>query len=315
MIYAAGNPYWGKDFFGFFATLFSRLIPSAQGGLASDEIQLIALLCLSIAAAPVGTFLVLRRQTMLANSISHTILLGIVLAFLLFRAGGASFHALSLGLFLFAALAAALLTTLLTQWLTHTLKLAEDVSISLVFTTLFALGIVLVTMCTRNTHIGTEVVMGNMDALHPSDLMLLGLTATANLLVCFALFKEFVVTTFDAPFAATQGISSALYGNLLMLLTATTCVAAFRVVGVLLVLTFLVGPVLIARLFTHRLRTLILLSGAVGVLCSLLAVALARHLLSVYALPLSTSGLVVTVLFALYLLCASQKCSMVQCKT
>ena len=87
----------------------------------------------------------------------------------------------------------------------------------------------------------------------------------------------------------------------LLFLAAATCIGAFRAVGVLLVLAFLVGPYLTARLFCHRLKSLLLLSSLIGIGASLFGVALARHLLSAYDLPLSTGGIVVCAIGLFYL--------------
>src|SRR4029077_18141377 len=105
--------------------------------------------------------------TMLANSLSHTILLGIVIAFLI-GSSSEGFHEgrLNLTLLFAAALGSGLLTAVVTEILTKSVKLQEDASLGLVFTTFFALGIVLVNLLARNVHIGAEVVMGNVDALH-----------------------------------------------------------------------------------------------------------------------------------------------------
>jgi manganese/zinc/iron transport system permease protein len=87
-----------------------------------------------------------------------------------------------------------------------------------------------------------------------------------------------------------------------MFLTALTLIAAFRAVGVLLVLSFLVGPTLIARQWTHRLRSLLLVGIGIGCITAVFGVALSRHFLSVYHMPLSTGGLVVTLISVLYLI-------------
>ncbi len=272
--------------------------------LASDEVQILVLILIACSSALIGTFLVLKKMTMLANSLSHTVLLGIVTAYLLLLPfipeNQVHAHAISIEVLLIASLVTGLITTFLTQMLTNVLKLQEDASTGLVFTTLFALGIVLVTVFTRNTHLGTEAVMGNVDALHIHDLKLIFWIALFDFAVIGLLFKEFKMITFDGAFAAFQGFSKPFFHYLLMVLTSATVIGAFRAVGVLLVLAFLVGPVLTARLFTHRLKKLIFLSMAIGSGASLISVALARHLLSVQHLPVSTSGLAVTVLGAIY---------------
>ncbi len=301
------NPYWGKNFFDFFGVLFSRLAKALCGDLpldqlASDEIQLLVLIGIAISSSLVGTFLVLKRMTMLANSLSHTILFGIILAYLItlpFTAEGV--FALNLPILLFGSLLTALLTTFLTQLLTRFLKVQEDASIGLVFTTLFALGVVLITLYTRNTHIGTEVVMGNVDALHLHDLKLIAIVLVSNLAITGLFYKEFQITAFDGRLASSLGISTFFFHALLMVQTAATAIGAFRAVGVLLMLAFLVGPVISARLLTHYLSRLILLAMGLGALCSVIAVALSRHILSVYHVPLSTAGLVVTLIAMTYI--------------
>ncbi|MBS0615756.1 MAG: metal ABC transporter permease [Verrucomicrobia bacterium] len=294
------NPYWGKGFFAFFRLFWERLLSGeAFTSPVSDELQLFALFGISIAGSLVGTFLVLRRMTMLANSLSHTMILGIIAIFLI--TGNFS---LNLGSLLIAAFVTALLTALLTHTLSHTAKLQEDASIGLVFTSLFAVGIVLITLFTRDAHVGTEVVLGNLEILESNDLFLIGVSATIDIILFFLFYKEFKLSTFDPLLATTMGISRTVFGSLLMILTSITVVAAFRAVGVLLVLAFLVAPPLIGRLWTHRLLPLLFLSAAAGILCSLLGVALSRHFLSTHHLPLSTAGIVVTLLGLLFALSA-----------
>lgn len=301
----AANPYWGADFWDFIAIFFERLFKMLRGNLpadqlVSDEIQIYVLSLIGCASALVGSFLVLKKMTMLANSLSHTVLLGIVVAYLILipfaPTGEDNLHGISMQALLIASLVTAMLTTVLTQGLTHVMKLQEDASIGLVFTTLFALGIVLVTCFTRNTHIGTEAIMGNADALHLHDMKLALWIAGLDFFLVVLLFKEFKIVTFDSSLASSLGFSAVFFNYLLMVMTAATSIGAFRAVGVLLVLAFLVGPVLTARLYTHRLKQMIGLSIVIAVGCSWTAVALGRHLLSVYQAPLSTSGLLVTLI-------------------
>ena len=293
------NPYWGKQFFSFFGLFFERLFTGElfTGTLASDEVQMFVLMLIAVATSIVGTFLVLKKMTMLANSLSHTLLLGLVVAFLVIQPldwdRGINFSTL-----LMASLITGMVTTFLTQLLTRFMKVQEDASIGLIFTTLFALSIVLVTVFTKNVHLGIEAVMGNVDALHREDLKLIFGIALVDLLVVSVFFKEFKITAFDPGLAASQGISPGFFNTLLMVLVAATSIGAFRAVGVLLVLTFLVGLPLTARRLTHRLHLLIPIAAGVGILCSMVAVALSRHCLSAYQIPLSTAGLV-TVMIAL----------------
>ncbi len=299
------NPYWNKSFFEFFGVMLSRLgklfLGETGGGLASDEVQLCVLIVIAISSALVGTFLVLRRMTMLANSLSHTVLLGIVCVFL-FCTETIQAQGFSLPILIGASLITGLVTTVLTQLLTHSMRLQEDASIGLVFNTLFALGVVLVTLFTRNVHLGTEAIMGNIDALHVDDLKMVCSMGLIIFSCVFIFFRQFALVAFDSAHARTLGFSPLFYTYFLMVLVSATSIGAFRAVGVLLFLAFLVGPVLTARLFTNRLGPLMCIASLIGSLASLIAIALARHLLSCYHLALSTAGLVVVAIGVFYLL-------------
>lgn len=301
------NPYFAKDFFSFLAVFTQRLLYFLSGQLsfkemASDELQIFVLTLISCASAIVGSFLVLKKSTMLANSLSHTVLLGISIAYLImiFFLKQSPQAAIGIPVLLLAAFITAILTTVLTQFLIHFLRLQEDASIGLIFTLFFALGVTIVTVYTKNTHLGIEAVMGNADALHLDDLQLIFWIVLLDLFVVGIFFKEFKMVIFDPCFATVLGINPSIFHYLLMVLTAATVIGAFRAVGVLLVLSLLVGPVLIARMFTNRLKPLILYACAIGSFSSMISVAIARHLLSVYDMPLSTAGLVVFVIMVIY---------------
>lgn len=306
------NPYHGETFFGFLAIFFQRFVQLAIGrlpiqDLASDEIQIFVLMGVALSSALVGTFLVLRRMTMLANSLSHTILMGIVLAYFVTLLTSSQdlehgSHIAPMQTMLFAALIVGMLTTFLTEFMTKTGKLQEDASTGLVFTSLFALGVILVTILTRNAHIGTEAVMGNADALSADDLFWVYVIAGLNLILFTVFFKEFKLTTFDPRLAYALGFSPLLFNYLLMAQVSATTITSFRAVGVLLVLAFMTGSPLAARLITHRLKTMLVLSAALGSLSALIGVALTRHILTVSGMALSTSGVVVCTILAVFLL-------------
>lgn len=293
------NPYRGTNLISFFGELASRLWLFITGqlsfsDLASDEIQLLALGGLAVSAALVGSFLVLRRMTMLAHSLSHTMLLGIVIAFLLVRGqNGEMATGLDLKVLGLAALLTALVTTFLTELLRRSFRLAEDAANGLVFTTLFAVGVLLVTLFTRSAHVGAELIMGSADGLHPDDLKLVGWVLLGNIVLSLLLCRAYSVTTFDPIFARSIGFSVTLANYILMAQTAATAIGGFRSVGVLMILAFIVAPPLAARQFTHRLSRMLILACLIGLLAAILGVATTRHLLSVYHLAISTSGLVV----------------------
>lgn len=301
------NPYTGTNFLTFLGTFFLRMFELITGqigftDLASDEIQILVLIGVAASSALVGTFLILKRMSMLANALSHTILLGIVIAYLLMIPDDhGQYQTLNITAMMIAAVIMGIVTAFLTQFLTSVARLQEDASTGIVFATLFAIGIILVTLLTRNAHIGTEVVMGNVDALRLGDCKLVYTILGMNILLFSLFFKEYKVIAFDPALARALGISVFFFNYLLMVQVSATCIGAFRAVGVLMVLCFITGPVLIARLLTHDLKRLLVVSVGVGVIASIFGVAWSRHLLTYYGLALSTGGLVVCVIVIFYM--------------
>lgn len=301
------NPYYNQTLPGFFLQLIKRLIAFFSGNLsfnqlASDEVQVFVLIGIAISTALIGCFLVLRRMTMLANSLSHTILIGIVLAYVVTIGAAKEGGIPPMQAMIVASLLTGFLTTFLTEFLTKIGRLQEDASTGPVFTTLFALGVILVTILSRDAHIGTEAVMGNVDALYYKDMIWVYAITLLNCILITLFYKEFLITTFDPGFAKAIGISPFLFNYLLMAQVSATTITSFRAVGVLLVLAFITAPALSARLLTHRLLPLLFWAVGFGAFSALMGVALARHLLTVYGIALSTSGLVVCLLFICYLL-------------
>lgn len=294
------NPYTDLDFFEFLILFFKRIYQFISGKLAfsqiaTDEIQIFILASVGITGAVIGTFLVLRKMAMLANALSHTILLGIVVAYLLTSQ-------LTFPILMIASLLTGLLTTLLTEFLHRVTKLQEDASIGLVFSLLFAAGIVLLTLFSKNVHVGTELVMGNVDALQKEDIKLVVGILMGNLLLVFLLYYGFKITTFDPLLARTFGLSPLLFHYLLMVQTSATAIGAFKAVGVLMVLAFFIFPPLAARLLTHRLSYMIWGAATIGIVAAIIGVALSRHILTFWGIGLSTGGLVVVTLGSLYIL-------------
>ena len=295
------NPYWGKSFFAFISTFFYRLLhflsPTTESvALSSDEIQIFTLVFLSISSAIVGCFLVTKKMTMLANSLSHTVLLGIVVSTLFSFQTGSILLGINLKMLVGAALITGLITVVSTEFLVKVIRLQKDASIGLVFTTLFALGIVLVTALFRNSHIGIEAIMGNVDGIHFDDLKIAVYLALLNSSIAILFFNRLKCYSFDPILAKNFGLGTFFLNVILMSQTSLTAIGSFRAVGVFLFLTLIVVPPITARLFTDRLSILILLSALFGSLASLIAVAVSRHVLSIHGFPLSTSGILTVTL-------------------
>lgn len=249
----------------------------------------------------IGTFLVLRRMAMIGDAISHSVLLGIVLAFLFTHSLGA------LPMFVGAAIMG-IFTTFLIQ-LIHQGGAQEDAAIGVAFTGLFALGVVLLTLFARDVHLDTQHVLYGEIAYVPWDILvwngielgpravwLVGGTFVLSLAVTGLLFKEFKLCAFDPALAMTLGIPVVLLHYVQMTLVSLTTVAAFDSVGAILAVAMLIAPGAAAYLLTDRLERMLGLSVVLGVVSALLGYAFAVWL------DVSISGSMATaagVIFAL----------------
>jgi manganese/zinc/iron transport system permease protein len=170
---------------------------------------------------------------------------------------------------------------------------------------LSSLGIILVTVFMRDVHLGIEAVMGNADILQMSDLKMSAALALWNLGFIVLFYRPLKIVSFDQNLARSLGIAANFFHFMLLFLAAAVCISAFRAVGVLLVLSFLTGPFLTARLFSQKLKNLLILTPAIGISASILSVLLSRFVLQIFDLPLSTGGLTACLIGAIYAVSAS----------
>jgi manganese/zinc/iron transport system permease protein len=246
------------------------------------EIQLLAVLVASACALP-GVFLVLRRTAMVSDAISHTVLFGIVIGFLVVRD-------LESPWLMVGATLTGVLTVWLVELLTRTQRVKEDTAIGLVFPLLFSLAVILISRFAGNAHLDNDVVLLGELAFAPFDrLTLLGLDLPygvwviggillINLLFIGLLYKELKLTTFDAGLAAALGFSPALLHYGLMTLVSLTAVGAFDAVGAILVIALMIGPPATAYLLTDRLLVMLGLSVLFGAINAVAGYWLARVL-------------------------------------
>ncbi|KRG11131.1 iron ABC transporter [Lederbergia galactosidilytica] len=240
--------------------------------------SLVGLSC-GIMGVIMGVFLILRRMAMMADAISHTVLLGIVSAYLITKE-------LSGIYMLIGAIIAGLLTALLVQWF-HSLGVQQDASIGVVFTTLFALGVILIATKVGNVHLDVQhALMGEITFVpwHTIELPLLGeipqatftliLVLLVVLVVILAFYKEWKITTFDAAAALAASIGIPVIGMhylfmTLVSITTITTVASFDAVGAIMVVAMLITPAAAAYLWTDRLLVMLSLSASFGVISAI----------------------------------------------
>jgi manganese/zinc/iron transport system permease protein len=222
-----------------------------------------------------GTFLVLRRMSMMGDAISHAVLPGLAVAFLV--TGTRSSWAMFAG-----AAAAGLLTALFVQWVQASGGVERGAAMGVVFTALFAVGLIIIVRGAARVDLDPGCVLYGAIELGPLDLvnvaglriprpvLVLGAVFLVDALVVGLLYKELAITSFDPQLATTLGISAAAMHYLLMTLVAVTTVACFESIGSILVIAMLIVPPAAAHLLTDRLGRMIVLSMAIGAASSLL---------------------------------------------
>jgi manganese/zinc/iron transport system permease protein len=231
-------------------------------------IVIIGALCAAGCAIP-GTILVLRRMSLMGDAISHTVLPGIAIAFLV--TGSRDPTAMLIG-----AVIVGLITAFLVQAI-HTLgKVEVGASMGIVFTVLFAFGLVLMRQAIDHVDIDPDCVLNGAIEFAwfdqapggwgiPRGAIVNGVMLIANLIVMLVFYKEFKITAFDPSLAQSQGIKPAFMHYILMTMTAATAVAAFETVGSILVVAMFIVPPATAYLLTDRYGVLIILSLLLGV--------------------------------------------------
>ncbi len=227
----------------------------------------------AVAAALLGNFLVLRRMSLMGDAISHAVLPGLAAAFLITgqRQGVVMFM---------GAAAVGILTVVLTELARQYGKVDEGAAIGVVFTFLFAVGLVMIVQAADRVDLDPgcvlygaleTTVLDQVDVLGllvPRVIVTLSLVVLANAAFVFGLYRQLKVSTFDPQLAAAQGVPVVLLHYLLAAFVAITAVASFESVGNILVVAMFVVPPITAWMLTDRLIVMILLSVVFGVACA-----------------------------------------------
>ncbi len=221
--------------------------------------------------ALVGSFLVLRKMAMLGDAISHAVLPGIAIAFLM--TGDRSPLPMILG-----AGSLGVVTVFLVGLLNRTRCLREDASIGVTFPALFAVGVILMSRYLDQVHLDVDCVLSGEIGLAPIDPLLIGgrdygpkalwVTGTVCLLnaaLILLCYKELKIASFDPSLAAALGISPVVVHYVLMSAVSVTVVSSFEAVGAILVVAMLVVPPATAYLLTDRLARMLILAVGLGV--------------------------------------------------
>ena len=266
------------------------------------EIVVVGMVVAAACALP-GTFLVLRRMSLMSDAITHTVLLGIVLAFFVVED-------LSSPLLIAGAAAVGLLTVYLVELLKRSGLVAEDAAIGLVFPFLFSIAVILITRYAGQVHLDTDAVLlgeialapqerfapGGLD-LGPRAAWVMGLILVGNAAFILTFFKELKLATFDPGLAAALGFSPGALHLALMIFVSVTAVGSFDAVGSILVVALMIGPPAAALLLTDKLGRMLTLSIGLAAASAPAGYLLARQL------DVSIAGSMATVIGAAFVAC------------
>ncbi|MEA3337300.1 MAG: metal ABC transporter permease [Chloroflexota bacterium] len=245
---------------------------------------MLAAIIVGIVCSVLGTYVVLRGMAFFGDALAHTILPGVVIAFLIG-------WPLAIGALIFG-----ILTALGIGVLTERGTLKEDTAIGVIFAALFALGVALLSMSGNYTVDLAHFLFGNLLGVSTTDLLVIAGLSAIVLVTVILFYKEFLVISFDPILAITLRLPSTLLRYLLLVLIAITIVTALQVVGIALMLAMFVTPAAAASLLTRRLPAMMGVAAFIGALSGILGV------YASYYLNIASGAAVVLVATAIFLI-------------
>lgn len=216
---------------------------------------LLASIMVGIMSGIIGSFIILRGMSLMGDAISHSVLPGVAVAYMLginMLWGAATFGVIAALLIGFVS--------------THS-KLKNDTAIGIVFSAFFALGFILISMAESSTNLH-HILFGNVLAVSDSDLVTTVIILAIVILFVVLFFKELQITSFDETFARVYGLKTYIIQYGLMIVLTLVTVTALQTVGIILIVAMLITPAAIAFLWTDRLATMLVLAATFGTISS-----------------------------------------------
>lgn len=227
--------------------------------------SLVACLALSLSLAPLGVFLLLRRMSLVGDALSHAVLPGVAVGYLL---SGMSLLAMGLGGFI-----AGLVVAMASGWISKMTRLQEDSAFAGLYLGSLALGVTLVSLRSNGVDL-LHLLFGSLLAVDADSLMFIGAISSFTLLVIALLYRGIVFESFNASFFTTQSRSfSLLMHGLFMALVVLNLVAGFQVLGTLMTVGLMMLPAIAARCWSNRLSVMLLVAVLLGMLSSVIGLA------------------------------------------
>lgn len=223
---------------------------------------LIASVMVGIINGALGCFIILRRMAFIGDALSHAVLPGVVIAFMV---AGKGHFALFLG-----AVFAGIITALLIGFVNRNSRIKEDSAIGVIFIGMFALGILLISRL-RAVHLDLQhFLFGDPLGVSPGDLYLTGIIGIVILGSILLFYKQLQLTSFDPTMATAIGMNTGMVHYFLMGILSMTIVASLQAVGIILVVAMLITPGATAFLLTERLPRMLVLASAIGAIAAII---------------------------------------------
>lgn len=220
--------------------------------------SLMTAVLVGIVCASVGSYLMVQRLALLGDAISHSVLPGLAIAYIV-----------GVDIFLGAFLAG-IVSTIVITWIRTRSQIKEDAAMGIVFSAFFALGITLITVIQKDNKIDlNHFLFGNILSVTGEEVINTAIITAIVLAIVLLLYKELMYYTFDPVGAKAAGLPTNLLNFGLMILIALTIVASLKAVGVILVLAMLITPGATAYLLVTRLHQMMLLGSGIGVVASI----------------------------------------------
>ncbi|HFV2850145.1 TPA: metal ABC transporter permease subunit [Streptococcus agalactiae] len=217
----------------------------------------ITAIVIGIVAGAVGCFIILRSMSLMGDAISHAVLPGVAISFIL----GINFF--------IGAIVFGLLSSIIITYIKENSVIKGDTAIGITFSSFLALGIILIGLANSTTDL-FHILFGNILAVQDSDKYVTIIVGLIVLTLITIFFKELLLTSFDPVLAKSMGMRVSFYHYLLMILLTLVAVTAMQSVGTILIVALLITPAATAYLYVKSLRTMLFLSSALGAVASVL---------------------------------------------
>jgi ABC-type Mn2+/Zn2+ transport system permease subunit len=230
---------------------------------------LVASVIVGVVCAVVGIYVVLRGMAFFGDALAHAVLPGVALGYLLSNGSRDNLFWWALG--------AAVLVALAVGRISKYGEIREDTAIGILFASMFALGIAIISTVRSYSVDLSHFLFGNVLGVSTNDLVLTSIFGGIIVLTIILFYKEFLVLSFDPILAATLRLPSSILNNILLVLMALTVSVAMQTVGVALMVAMLVTPAATASLLTHRLWQGMLVSAAIGAFSAVIGLYLSYY--------------------------------------